>query len=126
MEGHLNVGVRHKLIIRQETLQQRHHHLLVPVLHAGQVKVGPADSHGLVPWSVHVSQFSYSPVEQELCQSGASYLRNIPLRRHSGKEVKDQMEVRVRRKSFEAASIRMRIDLIHCWFYMCVIHWKAE
>lgn len=74
MEGHCDVGMRQKLIVRQETVQQRHHDLLVPVLHVCHVKGRPPHSDRRVSWSKHVSQLGYSPVEQELCQSGASYL----------------------------------------------------
>lgn len=87
MEGHGDVGVRQELIARQEALQQRHHHLLVPVLHLCQVKGRPPHSHRRVLWPVRVGQLGYSPVEQELRQSGASHLRDVPLRKHSGENI---------------------------------------
>lgn len=87
MEGHCDIGMRQKLIGRQEALQQRHHHLLVPVLHICHVKGRPTHSDRRVFWSVHVGQLGYSPVEQELRQSGASYLWDIPLRKHSSKGI---------------------------------------
>lgn len=83
MEGHCDVGMRRKLIVRQETLQERHHDLLEPVLHCCHVKGRRPHRDRRVAGCIHVSQLRYSPVEQELCQSGASYLGNIPLRKHN-------------------------------------------